>query len=126
MIQKDLKPCPFCGGEAIMQPNGPQDHGYHGTQILCDNFSVNGHTRDNPCPMAPLIGYFSSPESAVDAWNTRAERTCKATYEDVDARVYRGKMRFYTCECGNVFVSDQVNYCSGCGCKIRKERYYDE
>ena len=49
---EELKPCPFCGGEATIFPEGD----YH--EVTCNDCGVfvDGHTY----------------EDAVSAWNTRA------------------------------------------------------
>ena len=56
-----LLPCPFCGGEAIVTCAG---RGKYQTQVRC--------TRCN----CTLSEWFASKKAAVEAWNTRAERTC--------------------------------------------------
>ena len=53
MDDKELLPCPFCGGEAVMST-------YY---IECES-----------CEVAPNIDCFHKPrEQAIKAWNTRTE-----------------------------------------------------
>lgn len=51
-----LKPCPFCGGAAILQ------HIRAGHRVCCDN---------PECIVSPEV-VEDSPDEAIAAWNTRA------------------------------------------------------
>jgi len=58
----DLKPCPFCGGEATIEP-------WHSPTK--DSFMVSC-TNDPPCNVLPrTVG--QTWEQAVEHWNTRQE-----------------------------------------------------
>jgi Lar family restriction alleviation protein len=52
-----LKPCPFCGGEAVLIDNG------YFTDVSCKNFHCRGWADD-------LM--FKTKEEAIEAWNRRA------------------------------------------------------
>ena len=55
----ELKPCPFCGGEARF-------HIYGRTcNVVCDD-----------CRIGTRLEHIDEYEVAVEAWNTRTERTC--------------------------------------------------
>lgn len=72
MPDKVLLPCPFCGGEAkIENVGGKKPDGTYSARVYCDNFSVQNHERDNPCPMGLLHQLFYTKSEAIAAWNTR-------------------------------------------------------
>lgn len=54
----ELRPCPFCGGEAAIQPRNKNDY--------------LPHCKECPCMLKPLVPY-KYYEDAVYAWNTRKE-----------------------------------------------------
>jgi len=59
MIMHDLKPCPFCGGEAIAHPCTLEgdDH-----DVGCSN---------GECPVEPYA-WAETENEAIKEWNTRA------------------------------------------------------
>lgn len=66
-------------------------------------------------------GYYDNEAEAAEAWNQRAERTCKVTYE------YRGEqfphsIHVKELSCGHEFryyeQSYVPNYCPQCGAKV--------
>ena len=108
--KSSLLPCPFCGGEATMF----SDDGLF--NIYCDN---------DFCDVRPGIDTCFSEAEAVEAWNTRADRTCH------NATHYAGK--FKCSECGAILdtedeeweptlwvdgVASYPSYCPNCGCRI--------
>lgn len=103
----ELKPCPFCGGEAILLEDWKDG-----------NFIVG--CANNDC-IARLSGIpsFDNAEQAVKAWNTRAERTCFVQYE------YTGEPFFHSIHvhelsCGHDvrLYEDAPIYCPYCGAKV--------
>ena len=98
----ELKPCPFCGGEAIHSDE-------HGEPMI----QVN-HKRG--CFLGTLA--ICNNDEAVEAWNRRVDdETCEAELTDViEARVV---VREYECsKCGmsweTVWAYD-FSYCPYCG-----------
>ena len=93
-----LKPCPFCGGEAriIAKPYEPK------VCVGCD---------DDTCLGFSGLGWlYDSEKEATEAWNRRAERTCR--WKNVEGTLF-------VSECGGSFdrvVSDA--YCPNCGAKV--------
>lgn len=59
----DLKPCPFCGGEAIRIK---RDKAYYGESyfVRCDNSNCNVHPRTDS---------YDRQCDATKAWNRRAK-----------------------------------------------------
>ena len=58
--KKELKPCPFCGGEAILQETGSS-----WCNVICDKCGAMTKCILNNCE-------YSSKDKAIEAWNRRA------------------------------------------------------
>lgn len=109
---ENLKPCPFCGGEAVRMD-------------FLDNLpfkSVKG-TRYFGCRKCCVVSFNGMTEAeAIEAWNTRAGRTCRNVY-DLEKR---GCENGFECsECGEIVadyesykVKGTWNFCPGCGAKV--------
>lgn len=128
----DLKPCPFCGGEAEI--------------VTLDNWYINspvgvGWPVGVGCSQCPVIiaefgeyKRFTTEAEAIAAWNTRAERTCR----NLEKR--NSNLWFVCSKCGansgNGTYSEEwmhqdhtdeecaeyngepFNYCPNCGVKV--------
>lgn len=95
----ELKPCPFCGGEASKVWIPYIGGGGYGNVIECDDCWAK-------------TGYYATEAEAIAAWNARAERTCKNTQSDLD---------FMCSECGKCVDRGRVikiKYCPNCGAKV--------
>lgn len=101
---EELKPCPFCGGEA---------------SIKIHDFFDDTRLYTPKCKCgANIVEVFHTEEEAIAAWNARAERTCRN-------ELWSG---FFKCsECG-LTVSDSeyfplatVRYCPNCGARVLSE-----
>ncbi len=100
---EQLKPCPFCGGEAIVtEHNG----GFAAIGCSCGK-----------CRIHPHAFGFPSVEYAAEAWNRRAERTCR--------NLNPPSCRDFECsECGesSEFAPGFMpSYCPHCGARVIKE-----
>lgn len=110
----ELKPCPFCGGEAELTGfNAPE------YWVWCPSCkaSTDAHT---------------GKENAVAAWNTRAERTCENVNEvRENGKLVKRVARIFKCSaCGygiddvymtnerDFMTDDWPRYCSSCGAKV--------
>lgn len=100
----ELKPCPFCGGEAEF--GGNDRTGYFVECLTCG-------TND------PLPNLVYSMEEVAAAWNTRAERTCRPS-----TNLYG----YVACcsECGRSLLEHGGagrlwHYCPNCGAKVVDE-----
>lgn len=93
---KDLKPCPFCGGEAEMI------HAVGEWWAICKfcEATTEAHTDK---------GF------AIAAWNIRAERTCHDASVDSSTQFYCSE-----CECtvDVPLLWGEINYCPDCGAKV--------
>ena len=60
MNEITLKPCPFCGGEAVfaLGEEYRRECGQENDWIICSSCCAES-------------GYFDSPEKAAEAWNRR-------------------------------------------------------
>lgn len=68
-MTKELKPCPFCGGEVTLE-YAVADH-----YIDCQTCQRHHWESDAPCK-------YSGIDGLIEWWNTRAEKSCKQTKED--------------------------------------------
>lgn len=102
MTMAELKPCPFCGGEAI--------HGDgHGEPMIRVN-----HKRG--CFLGALA--ICNNDAAVEAWNRRmTDETCEA--ELTYAERGRGTIKVFECsKCGKSWEqvwADDFTFCPYCG-----------
>lgn len=93
-MSDELKPCPFCGGEAVHELDG-------GEPIIRFHY-------DDGCFLADGQTMYDCP-SAVQAWNRRAKRTFHM--EIVGTAHHSAVM---CSECKHRF-DDMFIYCSHCG-----------
>lgn len=124
----DLKPCPFCGGEAETL-TAESMHGGYLFGIMCNDCRSRGDVYDTEAEAiaawnsrADYHGYEKAAIEAwesIKAWNSRAERTCKQEErgwgtEGDHARVW------LTCghDCMVPTVQDLPNYCPNCGARV--------
>lgn len=114
---EELKPCPFCGGEARIQT-------FH--------FRYRVGCGTNGCIAGRFNRAFDTPEKAAAAWNRRAERTCRmvddcsthdtcvVNHEMSNGNVMSMEFGYRQCSgCGAyVFDCPTVRYCPSCGARV--------
>lgn len=93
---EELKPCPFCGGEARIQT-------FH--------FRYRVGCGTTGCIAGRLNRAFDTPEEAAASWNRRAERTCYPVLEDET---------LVCSECGEDIDGYGWNYCPNCGAMVER------
>ena len=103
----ELKPCPFCGGEAKIKcgeiVNRYNTAVYRHYHVECMSCGVD--TRN-----------FDTDDEAIEAWNRRTDRTAKV--QELPRRSetsldWEGKCS----NCGAYTIHD-MNYCFECGAKL--------
>ena len=110
-MTEELKPCPFCGGEAYL-------HEFK-SYVMPQSFWV----MCNQCGIGTkeFIG-FNGKTKAIKTWNKRQEMT--ATWEPTDEE--------YQWKCSNCYetfdydypssIYSSLLYCPNCGARMRKQK----
>lgn len=112
-MTNELKPCPFCGGEAEFYPAACIEQGWYIATVQCVSCAAQ------VCSKPGLDRTEQEAnDSAIKAWNTRAERTCKMVFNQL-----AGMMQCSECGEYSLLGSWQkkhggLNYCSRCGAKV--------
>ena len=122
----DLKPCPFCGGEAkVYEMQYGADGQYSVFGVFCVDDSNSELIGLSKYQHGHFIDNFPTEAEAIAAWNSRAERTCKFTIEDnMNESEGMGDVwiECSTCHCVFDFYADEwlmnMNYCPNCGAKV--------
>lgn len=97
----ELKPCPFCG-------SGRDDN-----RAISIMRAGLWYIYCNECKASQ--GDYKTREDAINAWNTRYERTCHNLYcEGSDL----GEGGFRCSRCDGEMYGDEPNYCCHCGAKV--------
>lgn len=97
----DLKPCPFCGGEAKVERSL--------RSFTPELWETYDYAKCKKCG-ARVEG--ADEAEAIEAWNARYERTCEVTYGEHGCP--------YCGECGFVLYSTS-GYCPNCGTRIKED-----
>lgn len=123
-MSDELKPCPFCVGEAriIAKPYEPK------VCVGCD---------DDTCLGFSGLGWlYDSEKEATEAWNRRAERTCRVEVERRKLSQTQTAVVKTCSGCGFEFGVEKENtfpfevtlnvvvppnYCPHCGARVIKE-----
>ena len=89
-MTKKLKPCPFCGDEAVIEQ---LDEDYNNEwRIYCRN--SNGE-----CKMQPCTRIYETQEDAIEAWNTRALTPAQEHAEELALLLFD---LLFACLCGSL------------------------
>ena len=118
----DIKPCPFCGGEAHIDSDYSSELDHTFWQVWHDCSTNPGpirHTYGHALSLQISTPWCMSDEAAIELWNRRAERTCRV----VSAKECGGVGYAPGCsECGwQMADSMWHNYCPNCGARVVDE-----
>lgn len=101
----ELRSCPFCGGKVMLCEAG-------GYWVNCLKCNTNG-------------AYKDTEAEAVEAWNTRTERTCEYAIKDnMNETEGMGDVwiECSACYCVFDYYADDwlmnMHYCPNCGAKV--------
>ena len=114
-MTNELKPCPFCGGRAVLD------------EYACGEMNITVEHADD-CWLTEYEGVFdvlmTEKSAYVEAWNTRAERTChnKARYGNFKCDVCNAFLQLTDFDEEPMLTVDGVgyipSYCPNCGAKV--------
>ena len=108
---KELKPCPFCGGKALLS----HDHaGIEASYVRCEKCGLESirFLKSFEC---------ASDDRAVEFWNRRADADCIRYMDAADvAQVRHGRWLLDgSCsECMANPLTTHKKYCPNCGAKM--------
>ena len=114
-MSNELKPCPFCGEQPkLSKENGSwviecKHHGW--PQGLIPETTIAGDI--DLCSWGDTE---EAKEQLIEAWNTRAERTCHLERIPYEPGEYEG-MRCSVCKTTDLDMGEGP-YCSVCGAKV--------
>ena len=109
---EELKPCPFCGGEAHFRK--VKHHAGVWYSVCCDDAECIGHEQGRLYTLRRL---------AAEAWNKRVDERgeCEMKFVYYDLFPCDSVYRCMKCGTENPY---EFKYCPGCGAKVTSEREY--
>lgn len=108
-MAEELKPCPFCGGDA--KEFTGEDAAPHRWTVECD--SCGAHVGSD------------TRYKARAKWNLRAERTCNVESSHVEQEMGGYSYLEVELSCGHTFTWDDgtpPDYCPYCGTRVEVNR----
>lgn len=117
----DLKPCPFCGGEAEVYEMQYGENGkYSVFGVFCKDDSRADLIGLSRYQHGHFIDNFPTEAEAVAAWNARAERMCEIEHVKGGAMydVWRCSACGYEYAESVSETSIVQNYCPNCGARV--------
>lgn len=115
-MTSDLKPCPLCGGTTMFKEYKPTVSGV----AICTECGAR-----SPICRGDHTGGWRV--HAADAWNRRAERTCRVGCYPPG---YEDNLHYEVCsECGTILTASRpgdrhaarASYCPRCGARVVDE-----
>ena len=110
----ELLPCPFCGNKEIDEYEGD-----YGNGVYCMTCGAMMGEQIHTCDFV-YTGDRITYEQARQAWNTRAERTCRMLVYERDKNKPLIEQWGVCSECEQL-IEGVDNYCPNCGAKVVEE-----
>lgn len=111
---EDLLPCPHCGGEAKFKEYKPTVSGV----AICTGCGAR-----SPICRGDHTGGWK--KHAAEAWNRRAERTCRDTDHDTESitcsecgEITRETLFWVDVDGGETVKGHRPRFCSNCGARL--------
>ena len=112
---QELKPCPFCGGEARLMSGAYRDGGYmeNTAFVYCTECMVQTYQEHDCMPSNEV------DDLAIEVWNRRTERTCRMT----DTHWDNGQCTWgCVCSACDAHLEHEfgryLNFCPNCGARV--------
>ena len=106
-METNLKPCPFCGGEARIKARYYRAIDYYSYSGVCAECNASMDPKDTEA-------------EAIEAWNTRWERTCNRVMHGLERDRLVSTVS-YTCSECDAHIGRCYSYCPDCGAKVVAE-----
>lgn len=118
-MTNELKPCPFCGGEAHVV-EGMYSSYQEGYAVRCRHCALTLGASGRLGECYEWSCCYETEAEAIEAWNTRAERTCHEVLVDKHWRgcsecSYKWEFMYGIGKC------ERPNYCPDCGARVVSE-----
>lgn len=113
----ELKPCPFCGGEAHTFQTRWTNNRWYTCCPSCETICGLPDGYD-------FVGKYDTEAEAAEAWNIRAERTCFARpHYSTRLDTFGTAIGLECSECAYVLTQDPSGpilwrYCPNCGARV--------
>ena len=121
MKGNELKPCPFCGGEAELSSDYSSERGKTRWSVWHECCEHEGESAGYGHALFPWFEtpWYDTEAEAIAAWNARIERTCKVIENSRKYVLSDGTELFDDgCSVCNGYIGDGENYCANCGAKV--------